>query len=134
MPAKFQIWVFAKVANGANLVQANPAPHERGKRGRGKSVGKLYTSQPGKGSDGAEARNLNISAPKVGAKNLLEEILDPSDPEGAGEGAGVKGDACGRRQLLQQTLGGGSYCSRQPICAWAHRTPNIVMLCLARKS
>ena len=86
-------------------------------------------ARAGQKFDGPDARNLNISAPKVGADNLLEEILDPSNPEGAGEGAGVKGDACGRRQLLQQTFGGGSYCSRQPFCAWAHRTPNFFMRC-----
>ena len=69
------------------MLQANLAIHEPGKRGRGKSVGKLYTSQPDNKLDGSDARNLNISAPKVGAKNLLEEISDPSNPEGAGEGA-----------------------------------------------
>ena len=37
-------------------------------------------------SDGADARNLDISVPKVGGEEFAEEMFDPSNPEGAVEG------------------------------------------------
>ena len=79
---------FRESCKWCKFAPSKSCPPRTRKARAGQRVGKVYISQP-------DARNLNISAPKVGAENLLEEIFDRFEP--------------GRR---------GRRCSSQSRCMW----------------